>query len=420
MFRGVFSSLCLLVVLQYGAGNHVEVTSYDEIIQALLDGHHLNVVINIVECGSELPGNTTNAITSLPIKFWSWVQRSDSTTSFEFRHTFITPFDNSYNYENVAVTMTSAGSVTVEVTFFIPTTDGISNEVAYTCSLGGGVRVFDHNGGEVWDRANSYDQVKAALVSGRHVDRVINYSGCSGSPIGGNPNRIMGSNNELSYVIRNDIPREHIEFVDQEFIHLGDDSSMDIFAVTTIGNPNGDIGVRTEIWQLVTWDSDLHSILTCGYSDVVSFTLEPEEDEVEYMTYDEMVQGLLTGHELEVIFDTFDCTSIPDGGPGPHRIYIENIQQWTMGEWENGTFVRFSTNHFRNDIDPEIEFEEFDVFSDGSMIASSFIIDPASGQITARRAYQCEIGSSARLFGFDGDTTRITDFSELAQAVEMG
>ncbi|CAG0899499.1 unnamed protein product [Cyprideis torosa] len=391
--------------------------AFEDVVSGLLLGQHLNLVFNSEECGVDVGGDFVRAITSIPIKLWRWVELEPGVTRVSFTHTFVAPFSDEYSYDNFQVAIWSNGTVYIEVNEFVPS-GNFYGEVSYVCELGAGIRIFNHNYGEAWDVATNYDEVKAALVAGRHVDRAISYERCDGDPIANISRRITGSNDELLYVMRDGQPFEHIEFVDQEYLKA---DQMDLFALTTSLYPSGEIVVRSEVWNLDNWDVDMEGLLTCQYDDVMTFTLEPEEDEVEYTSYDEMVEGLLSGHELEVVFDTFDCVKIPGEAPGPHRIYVENIQQWQLGATGTGqTFVRFSTYHFRNDADPVLEFEEFDIFSDGNMFMATMQMDLSTGNVNFRDNYLCQLGTDARVFGFLGDTTRITDFSELTEAVEMG
>ncbi|CAG0899498.1 unnamed protein product, partial [Cyprideis torosa] len=324
MFRAVLSVFLSALLIQQGAATHTELTAFEDVVSGLLLGQHLNLVFNSEECGVDVGGDFVRAITSIPIKFWRWVELEPGVTRVSFTHTFVAPFSDEYSYDNFQVAIWS-------------------------------------NDGQ---------------------------------------------------------PFEHIEFVDQEYLKA---DQMDLFALTTSLYPSGEIVVRSEVWNLDNWDVDMEGLLTCQYDDVMTFTLEPEEDEVEYTSYDEMVEGLLSGHELEVVFDTFDCVKIPGEAPGPHRIYVENIQQWQLGATGTGqTFVRFSTYHFRNDADPVLEFEEFDIFSDGNMFMATMQMDLSTGNVNFRDNYLCQLGTDARVFGFLGDTTRVTDFSELTEAVEMG
>ncbi|CAG0911725.1 unnamed protein product, partial [Cyprideis torosa] len=126
--------------------------------------------------------------------------------------------------------------------------------------MGAGIRIFNHNYGEAWDVARNYDDVKAALVGGRHVDRVINYEQCEGEPLGGISKRIIGSNDELTYIMREGIPGEHTEFVDQEYVKT---DQMDVFAQTTVMDASGQIEVIFESWNLYSWQVDVENILNC-------------------------------------------------------------------------------------------------------------------------------------------------------------
>ncbi|CAG0889598.1 unnamed protein product [Cyprideis torosa] len=417
MFRAVLSVFLSALLIQQGAATHTELTAFEDVVSGLLLGQHLNLVFNSEECGVDVGGDFVRAITSIPIKFWTWTELEPGMTRIFFTHSYVTPFSDEYFYDNVGVEIWNNGTVTIIVNEFIPS-GNFYGEVSYVCEMGAGIRIFNHNYGEAWDVARNYDDVKAALVGGRHVDRVINYEQCEGDPLGGIFKRIIGSNDELTYIMKPGDNGEHAEFVDQEYAKA---DQMDVFAQTTIVHTSGHIETIIESWNLQTWQVDLESTMVCDYEDVVTFTLEPVEDEVEYTTYDEMIQGLLSGHELEVVFDTFDCVQVPGGGPGPHRIYIENIQQWQIGDTGNGgSFVEFTTNHFRNDEEPVLEFEQFDIFSDGNMYMSYARVSQDEGNIHHREDYLCKLGTEARVFGFLGETTRVTDFSELAEAVEMG
>ncbi|CAG0906742.1 unnamed protein product [Cyprideis torosa] len=417
MFRAVLSVLLSALLIQQGAATHTELTAFEDVVSGLILGQHLNLVFNSEECGVDLGGDLVRTISSIPMKLWEWVELEAGVRRVSFTHTFITPFSDEYFYDNVEVAIWNNGTVTIIVNEFIPS-GNFYEEVSYVCEMGAGIRIFNHNYGEAWEEARNYDDIKAALVGGRHVDWVMAYHGCEGNPLGGIFKRIIGSNNELTYIMRPGDSGEHIEFVDQEYVKT---DQMNVFAQTTIVYIYCQVQTIIESWNLQTWQVDLESTMFCECEDMVTVPLEPLEDGVEYTTYDEMIQGLLSGHELEVVFDTFDCVQVPGGGAGPHRIYIENIQEWQIGATANGgSFVEFTTNHFRKDAEPVLEFEQFDIFSDGNMYMSYFRIDQEGGNIHHRENFLCKFGTEARVFGFLGETTRVIDFSELSEAVELG
>ncbi|CAG0900298.1 unnamed protein product [Cyprideis torosa] len=184
------------------------------------------------------------------------------------------------------------------------------------------------------DLVRNYDEVKAALVGGKHVNRVINYEQCEGEPLSGIPKRIIGSNDELTYIMKPGDNGEHAEFMDQEYAKT---DQMDVFAQTTILDTAGNIQTIIELWNLQTWQVDLEST---------------------------MVSSPATSWKSSLIPST--VSKFPEE--------VRGLTVFTSRTSSNGksaqSSIQFTTNHFRNDEQPVLEFEQFDIFSDGNMYMS--------------------------------------------------
>ncbi|CAG0912922.1 unnamed protein product [Notodromas monacha] len=393
--------------------------NYEAVRTTLADGHgYVSAVIDLSKCTNNVPEPPTLVIVTEQFRTWNIINvQADPTQSYITSDQFF--LDGKTNLQ--------ANDITTVSLHIISGLDLSSIfDVVYECEMGptGGATYFVRDAAVEYDDLNDYNSLKSALVIGRHIFAILDLGQCSPA--------IEGAVVQAGFYIddwevyRDGSTDEVLEiFYPYKFIHTGDGQGSD-YGITTAmafirGDQGGTVTISNALLDLMQFNNESpYQEFTCQLGTSMKF-YAPHLDieEATYQTYQQVLDGLITAHELEaMIFGRYcewdgddDQFNIIYG----HRFYHYDWQGPSAPGPQN--YIEFQDAL----IAPTGAFvdEDYRVLEDDTLVWNLYRVDPITGEQTSDRAI-CPLGTGALFRAELDQRTELTTFDEIEQVILQG
>jgi hypothetical protein len=312
--------------------------TFSEIRAVLEKGGSIVLNVDGSECESGIPfPEGEHRFITMPFRDWRYTKRGNDE---QIRgNDYFAEIDNPNDFALGISARSAIIRPDGTVNYLLRTSNFATGEIGiydFTCALGRSARVFQRDSALAIDTYVNYNEIKSALLFGKHMEFVMFTEACEDVdwlPPG--DARHLGHKIENFAILNEAMPDEYLVFYHTNlYANSTDDvEPLDLTwgAFAYVLYKNGTVIAPVGLYQPPVWQNvNTRSAAVCQTGTSIQFTTYRDTDST-YVSYAQVKDATLKGHEMQSVVFTRYCEPVFGGAP-PAGIVSHRFDQFQFFE----------------------------------------------------------------------------------------